>query len=236
MNTYASAEPGSYRFRFFANVTENDLESVTDGVEAYLTIAKADPVINWATPAPVKFYSKLSETQLNATSPVPYGGTFVYDPPVGRVMSDIAPQTLKTTFYPTDSDHYNTVTAYVTLQVIPADDIITFNNLPDKTYGDINFNVSATTYSNHEVTFTVGATDNCIISGNTIGITGAGSCTVTAHTVGDAWFNAAPEVSRTFNIAKATPVISWPKPAEITYGTPLSSAQLNATASIPGIF
>ena len=33
-----------------------------------------------------------------------------------------------------------------------------------------------------------------------------------------------------------TPVISWPPPASIVEGTPLSSAQLNATANVPGSF
>lgn len=33
-----------------------------------------------------------------------------------------------------------------------------------------------------------------------------------------------------------TPVISWPAPAAITYGTPLSTTQLNATANVPGTF
>jgi hypothetical protein len=33
-----------------------------------------------------------------------------------------------------------------------------------------------------------------------------------------------------------TPVITWPKPADITYGTALGPAQLNATANVPGTF
>jgi hypothetical protein len=37
-------------------------------------------------------------------------------------------------------------------------------------------------------------------------------------------------------MVKATPVISWADPANITYGTPLSSTQLNATASVEGTF
>ncbi|HEX9782956.1 MAG TPA: MBG domain-containing protein, partial [Opitutaceae bacterium] len=40
----------------------------------------------------------------------------------------------------------------------------------------------------------------------------------------------------TLVIAKARPVISWPAPAAIVYGTPLSELQLNATASVPGSF
>jgi len=33
-----------------------------------------------------------------------------------------------------------------------------------------------------------------------------------------------------------TPVITWPDPDPITYGTPLSATQLNATANVPGSF
>src|SRR5207248_213262 len=37
-------------------------------------------------------------------------------------------------------------------------------------------------------------------------------------------------VNGTLTITKATPLISWSNPADITYGTALSSTQLNATA------
>ena len=37
-------------------------------------------------------------------------------------------------------------------------------------------------------------------------------------------------------VSQATPVITWPTPANITYGTTLTSAQLDATASVPGTF
>ena len=37
--------------------------------------------------------------------------------------------------------------------------------------------------------------------------------------------------SVTINVAKATPTIAWPSPADITYGTPLSATQLDATSS-----
>lgn len=37
-------------------------------------------------------------------------------------------------------------------------------------------------------------------------------------------------------IAQGTPVITWAAPAPITYGTALGSAQLNATANVPGTF
>jgi len=37
-------------------------------------------------------------------------------------------------------------------------------------------------------------------------------------------------------VQKITPSLTWPTPAAIAHGTPLSSAQLNATASVPGKF
>src|SRR5204862_135721 len=40
----------------------------------------------------------------------------------------------------------------------------------------------------------------------------------------------------TLTIIQATPVLTWNNPAAITYGTALSTVQLNATASVPGGF
>src|SRR5262249_42672701 len=40
----------------------------------------------------------------------------------------------------------------------------------------------------------------------------------------------------TLTVDKATPVLTWPTPTPITFGTVLGSTQLNATASVPGTF
>ena len=37
-------------------------------------------------------------------------------------------------------------------------------------------------------------------------------------------------------LVTTAPSLTWPKPAAITYGTPLSSAQLDATANVSGSF
>jgi hypothetical protein len=63
----------------------------------------------------------------------------------------------------------------------------------------------------------------------------AGSYTIAATYAGDANFNSSSG-SVSYNIAQLTPIITWPTPAPITYGTPLSAVQLNATASVPGTF
>ena len=62
----------------------------------------------------------------------------------------------------------------------------------------------------------------------------AGAHTFTAYSqdsVGNKSSNAV-----NYTVGQATPIITWPTPAPITYGTPLSSIQLDATANVPGTF
>ena len=64
---------------------------------------------------------------------------------------------------------------------------------------------------------------------------GAGSHTITATYSGDTLYTGS-SASFTQVVSKATPTITWATPAAITYGTPLSATQLNATASVAGTF
>jgi hypothetical protein len=79
-----------------------------------LTIGKATPTINWATPAAITYGTPLSVAQLNATAPVP--GTFAYLPVAGTVLG-AGSQTLTATFTSTDTIDYSIATATVTLTV-----------------------------------------------------------------------------------------------------------------------
>ena len=113
---------------------------------------------------------------------------------------------------------------------------ITFNPLPNKTYGEPPFTVVATATSSLPVTFTVSGT--CIITDTTVTVTGGGSCTVTAHQAGDANYNAAPDVPQTFSIAKANQTITFnPNPLpNKTYGDPPFTVVATATSSLPVTF
>jgi len=65
----------------------------------------------------------------------------------------------------------------------------------------------------------------------------AGSHTLTVtFTPFDTTDYTSAKASVTLSVTKAAPAISWPAPAPIVYGTSLSSAQLDATANIPGTF
>ena len=97
----------------------------------------------------------------------------------------------------------NEGTGQISYTVTKATQEITgFDPIADKTYGDDDFNVSAQGGGSGEpVTFT--ATGDCTVIGDTVHITGAGSCTVTAHQDGNANYDAAQDVSQSFDIAKA---------------------------------
>ena len=108
---------------------------------------------------------------------------------------------------------------------------ISFAHLQDRTFGDGPVSVSGTASSGLPLNYTVTSGANCTIAGDTVTITGPGSCSVTATQAGDSTYAAAAPVTQTFAIAKATPALAWSPPTTMVYGSPLSIAQLAATAS-----
>jgi hypothetical protein len=105
---------------------------------------------------------------------------------------------------------------------------ITFAALSDKVFGNPDFTISASTTSGLPASFT--ATGDCSVAGTSVSLTAAGSCTITAHQAGNDDFQPAADVSQSFTIAKAAPVLHW-TPANLSTGTPLGPSQLNATAT-----
>jgi hypothetical protein len=102
--------------------------------------------------------------------------------------------------------------------VDPAQQRITFDALAVKRYGDPDFAVSATATSGLPVSFA--ATGSCTMNGATVHLTGAGSCAITALQPGNADYNAAPSVSRTFAVVKANQTITFAALPGKMYGDP----------------
>jgi hypothetical protein len=109
--------------------------------------------------------------------------------------------------YPGDDNSVPSASAPLNFNVARADQSIDFGQLPDSTYGAGAFTVSASGgASGNPVTFA--ASGNCQATGNVIAITGAGNCSVTASQAGDTNYNAAGDVTRSFNIGQATPQVT----------------------------
>ncbi len=84
---------------------------------------------------------------------------------------------------------------------------ITFEAISDKTVGDNVFTVVATSSSGLPITIT-SSSDKVSISGSQITINAAGHVTLTASQTGNASYNAAPAVEKSFCIKPRVPIIS----------------------------
>jgi hypothetical protein len=127
-------------------------------------------------------------------------------------------------------------TNFGTLIEVKADQAISFGALSNQTYGDSDFNVSATATSDLPVSFSIIAGGTyASISGTTIHIIGATPTgqvvTVRAAQAGNATYNAAPTVDQSFIINKANPTIVV-TPYSVTYDSNSHTAAGTATGVI----
>lgn len=173
---------------------------------AEFSIDRAIPALTWNNPADITYGTALGSAQLNATASVP--GTFTYTPPGGTLHDAGNGQTLSVTFTPSDATNYVGAAMSVQINVAKADQTITFGTLSNRAFGTPQFTVMATGGpSGNPVTFTAGLASVCVASGTngrTITLVGTGTCTVTASQAGNANYNAAPDVVRSFTVTAWT--------------------------------
>jgi len=87
------------------------------------------------------------------------------------------------------------------VNAVRADQSISFAAPADRMYGTPDFDPGASASTGFAVSYS--ASGSCSIVAAVVHVTGAGSCGITASQAGDANYNAAPAVLRTFSIAKA---------------------------------
>src|SRR5262249_23229723 len=180
----------------------------------------------WTAPAGITYGTALSSTQLNATASVL--GTSVYSPTSGTVLSAGLAQSLSVTFTPTDAANYTTATRTVTIDVAKATPTITWAAPAGITYGTALSSALPIATASVLGTSVYSPTSGTVLSAGL-----AQSLSVTFTPTDTLNYTTATRTV-TIDVAKATPTITWTAPAGITYGTALSSTQLNATASVPG--
>jgi len=189
-----------------------------------ISVSQAAPAVTWSNPAAITYGTALSNTQLNATASVP--GTYVYSPVGGTVLS-AGPHTLAVTFTPTDATDYSSATANVSITVNQATPTISWTAPAAITYGTA---LSATQLS--ASASTAGTLSYSPVPGTVLT---AGPHTLNVRfTPNDTTDYATTSGFVAIQVNQATPVITWANPAAISYGTPLSATQLNATATPAG--
>jgi N-acetylneuraminic acid mutarotase len=191
-----------------------------------LTVSQATPTVTWSAPAAITYGTALGASQLNATSTV--AGTFSYSAAAGTVLG-AGTQTLTVTFTPTDTTDYAAVTASVSIVVNKATPTLTWPAPGAIVYGTALSSAQLDAAANVAGTLTYSPAAGAVLGA------GTQSLSVTFTPTDSTDYNATTTaVNLTVN--KATPTISWPTPAAIAAGTPLGSAQLDASASAPGTF
>ncbi|MGA9072352.1 MAG: AAA family ATPase [Terracidiphilus sp.] len=208
----------------FTPTDSSDYATVQSSVT--LTVTKAKPtVIMWPTPASVTQGTPLSAVQLNATAPVP--GKFVYTPAAGEVLS-AGTHTLSVLFTPSDSN-FPPAQAAVSLSVTKATPTITWTTPAAVSYG--------TALGASQLNAKASVPGSFVYVPAAGEVLPAGTHTLTAtFTPRDTADVATAQAEVSLSVTKATPIITWPTPDAISYGSPLGAAQLNATALVPGSF
>jgi subtilase family serine protease len=223
----ASLTAGSYAGAvLFSNLND----TVAQSRQFILTVSKIAPALAWAGPAAITYGAALTSNQLNATANTP--GSFAYAPPAGTVLN-AGTNILSVIFTPANTTDYSSATDSVSLVASPAPLSVTANNA-NRPYEAANPAFTGTI---------IGVT-------NGDNITAAYSCSATNNSPAGMYLIVPSLVDPgnrrtnytvslndgTLTITMIAPVLTWPAPAAITYGTALSSNQLDATANVPGGF
>ena len=193
-----------------------------------LVINKATPTVGtWPTASDITYGDTLADSTLSGGDSTP-SGTFTFDAP--GTAPDAGTADYAVTFTPDDTANYETVSGTVSVTTNKATPTVgTWPTASDITYGDtlgdstlsggsgsvsgtFTFDSPATApdagTAYYAVTFTPTDTANYV--------TVSGTVSVTAN--------------------KATPVIAWNNPADISYGTALDATQLNASTGVDGTY
>ena len=157
----------------------------------------------------------------------------------GSTVSYVGVGTCTLTASSTATTDYTAATGSAqSFTVGPATPTISINNLPSNPGYGGSFTATYSYSGNGSPSKSVSSstTNVCTASGSTVNYVGTGTCTLSASATATTDYGAVTGSPQSFSIVTARPTISWATPAPISYGTPLSATQLDATANAPGTF
>ncbi len=163
------------------------------------------------------------------------GTSVVFNPPILSTTATVAspPGAYPITAIGGVAQNYTLAYVAGTLTVIPGQ-TITFAALPPKTYGDADFNLTATASSGLAVNYTSGNTAVATVSASgVVHIVSAGNTVITASQPGSTNFSAATPVSRTLTVNPAPLTITADNQTRI-YNVPNPVLTLTYTGFVNG--
>src|SRR5262249_21069901 len=119
--------------------------------------------------------------------------------------------------------------------VKPVAQTILFGALSNKTFGDPDFDLTATASSGLAVSYTTLTSGSCTVTGVALHIAGAGLCTVAAHQAGNTNYTAAQDVNQSFSIGQATATLVVSDLTQTYDGTPRPVTVTTTPAGLSGV-
>ena len=197
----------------------NNYNAATD-VPQNLTVNKADQIITFTLP--IETYGSppfILNGTTNSGLPLTYVSA---DPTIASIsggdiltIHNIGSTTI--TASQAGNDNYNPATNTEVLIVL-INQIITFNSIPNKTYGDSSFPLTGTTTSGLSLTYSSSDSDIASISGNIVTIISGGIITITASQSGDNIYGPAEDAYQNLIINKADQTITFESLPDETFG------------------
>jgi len=191
-----------------------------------IVVRKATPVLCWRAPSEIIAGTELDETQLNASASVP--GRFEYNPAAGEVLPP-GIYTISVTFTPADEARYTTARSTISLTVAKRKPAIEYPKPDPIPYGTLLGSAQLCATASIRGAFEYTPVPGALLA--------AGEHPLCAKfTPADSLAYSAAETTVSLRVTKARPSIEWEVPDPIVQGTVLSTAELNATANVPGHF
>jgi Flp pilus assembly CpaE family ATPase len=191
------------------------------------TVAKQTPALEWRQPEAIEYGVALGAAQLNAAAPIP--GAFVYNPSEGAVLA-AGKHPVSVLFTPEDTANYEPAQFAVWLTVTRAQPVLSWA-APDPVS-------DGTAVGAAQLNATAPVPGEFIYHPASGEVLAPGSHTLSVtFTPADGLNYTSAHAIALLAVVETSPcTITWPGPAAISYGTPLSDAQLNAAAPEPGTF
>lgn len=215
----------------------NGAYNAAASVDRTITVNKADQTITFNQPSAQTYGTSLT-LSATASSGLPVSFTIVSGSATlsGNVLTFTGVGSVVVRAIQGGSEYYNAATS-VDRTITPnkATQTITFSQPAAQTYG-IPLTPNATASSGLAISYSI-VSGSATVSGSTVTFTGVGSVTVRAAQSGNANFNAATSVDRSFTVNKATPTGIFANRIFVTPQTPTTytvlAGDLNAVFAGP---
>lgn len=222
-----------------ANQSGNSNFEAASTATQTLLVAKANQTITFA-PLPEK---AVSDPIFELTAFASSGLTIVYTSSntsvvsiSGNMATIMGQGTAIITASQSGDLNYNAASAITQNLKVKQGQTITFPSIPDKTYGDEPFDLSASSSSSLGVVYAIDNSSVATISGRTVTIVGAGTATITASQPGNADYVAATDVSQTITVLRATQTITFEAIPYKVFGDMEFSLDASVSTGLPLVF